>query len=451
MDFDSRRVGPGSLFCCVPGDHTDGHVHAAEAVARRGHLAAVRALPRPRRDPGPGGTRATVRPAMARMAAAFYGHPARAPDHGGGDRHQRQDHGDPAGAGRSSSTPAVADRGDRHPGRGADHPRGAGPPALSWPASRAEGSRRWPWRCRRTPLAQHRVDGIVFDVAAFTNLSRDHLDHHGSMEEYFEAKARLFDPDRADGRVVSVDDPWGRRLAAELVGPTGGPGARRRCHRGGAVGGAVLVPVAGPAGDLARCRAGSTWTTPWWRPPWPPPSGWTRTRWPPAWLPPVRSPAGWRWSAGPPFAVVVDYAHTPAGLEVALRAARALAGSGRVICLFGCGGDRDPGKRPEMGAVASRLADVVVLTSDNPRSEDPEAIIDEIRSGMAGRVDVGGRAGPGRRHRTGDRAWPSRATWCSWPARATRPPRRPGDGPAVRRPARGPTRPWPARNGGHPA
>jgi UDP-N-acetylmuramoyl-L-alanyl-D-glutamate--2,6-diaminopimelate ligase len=92
--------------------------------------------------------------------------------------------------------------------------------------------------------------------------------------------------------------------------------------------------------------------------------------------------------AGPPFAVVVDYAHTPAALAFALSTVRQLAGGGQVVCLFGCGGDRDPGKRPEMGAIADRLADVVVLTSDNPRSEEPMAIIDEVRSGMAGGADL---------------------------------------------------------------
>ncbi len=226
---------------------------------------------------------------------------------------------------------------------------------------------------------------MVFDVAAFTNLSRDHLDHHGSMEEYYQAKARLFTPDRARVAVVAVDDPWGRRLASELVGPTlvpvrgdeatevvttvgrtsfGWRGRRvdlaltGRFNVDNALVAAAVATTLGVGEDQVAEGLGAAGPVP-----------------------------GRMEVVGGPVSVLVDYAHTPAGLEAALTAARGLA-SGRLICLFGCGGDRDPGKRPEMGEVSSRLADVVVLTSDNPRSEDPGAIIAGIRSGLGGRAEV---------------------------------------------------------------
>jgi UDP-N-acetylmuramoyl-L-alanyl-D-glutamate--2,6-diaminopimelate ligase len=237
-------------------------------------------------------------------------------------------------------------------------------------------------------LTQHRVDGIVFDVAAFTNLSREHLDHHRTMEEYFEAKAGLFDRSRSKLAVVNVDDRWGLRLAGELAG-------------------ADVVPVRrSDAEDVVLSVGSSSF----------------RWRGVPVTLPlsgifnvdnallaaaiatalgvddeqvaeglgvaPVLPGRMEVVSAGAPFVVIVDYAHTPAGLEEALRAARGLAGSGRVISLFGCGGDRDRGKRPEMGAAAARWSDVVVLTSDNPRSEDPAAIIDQVRAGIGAGVDL---------------------------------------------------------------
>jgi UDP-N-acetylmuramoyl-L-alanyl-D-glutamate--2,6-diaminopimelate ligase len=237
-------------------------------------------------------------------------------------------------------------------------------------------------------LTQHRVDGIVFDVAAFTNLSREHLDHHRTMEEYFEAKAGLFDRSRSKLAVVNVDDPWGLRLAGQLAG-------------------ADVVPVRrSDAEDVVLSVGSSSF----------------RWRGVPVTLPlsgifnvdnallaaaiatalgvddeqvaeglgvaPVLPGRMEVVSAGAPFVVIVDYAHTPAGLGEVLSAARGLAGSGRVISLFGCGGDRDRGKRPEMGAAAARWSDVVVLTSDNPRSEDPAAIIDQVRAGIGAGVDL---------------------------------------------------------------
>ncbi len=235
-------------------------------------------------------------------------------------------------------------------------------------------------------LTQHRVDAIVFDVAAFTNLSRDHLDHHRTMDEYFAAKARLFEPERARLVVINVDDPWGRRLAdrsadrvvrvrrAEATDVRLSIGSSAFTWRGRTVdlplSGSFNIDNALLAASVATCLGVDEDQVVGGLPPLPPVPGRMEVV-----------------SAGLPFAVMVDYAHTPAGLEVALSASRELAGPGRVICLFGCGGDRDRGKRPEMGAVASRWSDVIVLTSDNPRSEDPMAIIGEIRSGMGDAVE----------------------------------------------------------------
>jgi len=236
-------------------------------------------------------------------------------------------------------------------------------------------------------LTQSRVDGIVFDVAAFTNLSRDHLDHHRTMEEYFAAKARLFEEHRARLCVINVDDPWGRRLADGLA-----PHRVVRVRRSDAsevllsVGSSVFtwrgrpvtLPLSG-AFNVDNALVAATVASS---------LGVDEDRIAEGLdsVPPVPGRMELV-SAGQPFAVVVDYAHTPAGLDGALAAARGLAGPARVICVFGCGGDRDRGKRPEMGAAAAGRADVIVLTSDNPRSEDPVAIIGDIRSGMGDTVD----------------------------------------------------------------
>jgi UDP-N-acetylmuramoyl-L-alanyl-D-glutamate--2,6-diaminopimelate ligase len=230
-------------------------------------------------------------------------------------------------------------------------------------------------------LSQHRVDGVHFAAAVFTNLSQDHLDYHGSMDDYFAAKTRLFEAGRADVAVINTDDPYGRRLvdtvtipvltyslsdAEDLqLGPDGATFAwkgapvrlrmRGRFNVMNALAAATTAHALGiPVVDVA------------------------------VGLESVAAVPG-RFEAvdgGQPFMVVVDYAHTPDGLVQALAAARELAAGGRVIVVFGAGGDRDHAKRPMMGEAAARLADLAFLTSDNPRSEDPDVIIEEVRAGV---------------------------------------------------------------------
>jgi UDP-N-acetylmuramoyl-L-alanyl-D-glutamate--2,6-diaminopimelate ligase len=239
-------------------------------------------------------------------------------------------------------------------------------------------------------LVMHRVDGIVFDVAVFTNLSQDHLDYHETMEAYFEAKSMLFQPELAQLGVVNADDPWGRRLIERAVIPTISfsledahdlrvgldasefrlGGVRLRLPLGGRFNVANALAAAATArafGISVSAIVAGLEAVP---------------------VVPGRFEAQVGQNG---VTALVDFAHTPNGLEEVLRAAREAAQhevqsgklrDGRVIVVFGCGGDRDRGKRPMMGAVAGRLADEVFLTSDNPRSEDPLAIIGEIQAGI---------------------------------------------------------------------
>ena len=249
---------------------------------------------------------------------------------------------------------------------------------------RDEGVRAAALEVSSHALDQHRVDGIVFDVAVFTNLSQDHLDYHADMEAYFEAKARLFTPEHARRAVVNADDPAGRRLADGIAIPatTFGtdPGAdvsgrRRRRHARG-----DLVPVGGLTirsrlrgafnvenvlAAVAAARALGIDDEPIR-------DGIAALSDVPGRMEPVE--------AGQDFLVVVDYAHTPDSIRSVLRASRPLT-SGRLIVVFGCGGDRDRAKRSPMGAAATADADLTIVTTDNPRSEDPLAIIAEIEPG----------------------------------------------------------------------
>ena len=243
-------------------------------------------------------------------------------------------------------------------------------------------------------LAQERVAGLEFDAALFTNLTRDHLDFHRDMDGYYAAKARLFhEVLPASGKpgavaVVNVDDEAGRRLAAELPGRCVRVGRDARADvrladatttlagsRGVFVAAGQRVafesPLVGAAHlenlVLAAAAAwvlGIAWTDVV--------EGLARTAAPPGRVEQI---------AGPGFTVVVDYAHSPDALERLLAALRPLT-RGRLLCVFGCGGDRDRGKRPLMGAAAAAASDLVVLTSDNPRSERPEAILAEIEVGV---------------------------------------------------------------------
>jgi len=239
-----------------------------------------------------------------------------------------------------------------------------------------------------------RTDAIPFAGAIFTNLTQDHLDFHASMEDYFQAKRRLFVPaaggERPTFSVVNVGDSYGRRLAQEIEGvrtfavnaPADYSASALRCGFDGcsftldtpAGRREVSLPlpgrfnVANALGALAAAHA----------------LGGELDVLLAALELGVRVPGRFEpVQEGQDFAVLVDYAHTPDSLENVLRAARELVDAGgRVVCVFGAGGDRDRGKRPLMGEIAARLADVAIVTSDNPRSEDPEQIIEEILAGV---------------------------------------------------------------------
>jgi UDP-N-acetylmuramoyl-L-alanyl-D-glutamate--2,6-diaminopimelate ligase len=204
-------------------------------------------------------------------------------------------------------------------------------------------------------LVMGRVDGVVFDVVGFTNLSQDHLDFHGDMESYFAAKATLFTPERARRGVICVDDVWGQRLARESTIPVAqvANGATATLIDRNA---ALASAMAGAVGDdpvVADALA--------------------RTVQVPGRMERVQLP-------GVPARVYVDYAHTPEAIEAVVAGAPGAA-PGSVVVVLGAGGDRDPSKRALMGAAAARTASAVIVTDDNPRSEDPAAIRAAVLSG----------------------------------------------------------------------
>jgi UDP-N-acetylmuramoyl-L-alanyl-D-glutamate--2,6-diaminopimelate ligase len=239
-------------------------------------------------------------------------------------------------------------------------------------------------------LALHRVDGTVFDVVAFTNLGRDHLDLHGSVEQYFRAKARLFDPRFAPVAVINVDDPHGSVLADSLKGVDGLRVVPMSCSELADVrvtatshsydwrGLRVQVPLGGHF-NVANSLCALTVAIELGLPASEAIAGLAQAEAVPGRFEPITEAADFG------FEVIVDYAHTAEGLEEVLSSVRTMAASSAaVIVVFGAGGERDHDKRPVMGAAAARLSDVAVVTSDNPRHEDARSIIDDIVAGMKG-------------------------------------------------------------------
>ena len=387
LAYDNRAVAAGALFFCVPGFTRDGHDFAPDAVARG---AAALVVARPLGLGVPEVVVEDVRYAMAVAAARFHGDPtARLRVVGITGTNGKTTTAflvrsalEAAGVrcGLLGTVKSVVGGEERTVER-------TTPEAIDLQATFAEMLERGDEACAMEvsshALELHRASGIRYAVAVFTNLTQDHLDFHPTMEDYFQAKRRLFAMDVA-ARVVNVDDEYGRRLAEEFDCITfaidRAADFRAEDIRGGLTGSTFLAgdldlstPMPGRfnvlnvLGAFAAVRAMGV------------PADVAARALADAGRVPGRFEAV---DEGQPFAVVVDYSHTPDSLENALRAARELA-SGRVICVFGAGGDRDRGKRPLMGEIAARLADVAVVTSDNPRSEDPEAIIDEIVAGGA--------------------------------------------------------------------
>ena len=397
LAYDNRLVQPGTLFFCVPGFTRDGHEFAPDAIAR-GAVALV--VEHPLNLGVPEIEVPSVRAAMAPAAAAFYGDPTASLATVG-----------VTGTNGKTTTAflvhALLEAAGRQTGLlgtvksvigGAERPvERTTPEAIDLQRTFREmldsGDVACSMEVSSHALELHRADAIDFAAAIFTNLTQDHLDFHGTMEAYYAAKRRLFEPGRARGAVINVDDPYGARLASELPDAitfavegdatwraadvrTGLDGSRFSVH--GPEGALELSsPLPGAfnvynvLGALAAVRALGV-----------PLDTAARAIETAGHVPGRFEPV----DAGQAFAVVVDYSHTPDSLENVLRAARQIT-EGRVHVVFGCGGDRDRGKRPMMGEIARRLADRVIVTSDNPRSEDPEAIIEEILVGTGGDVE----------------------------------------------------------------
>jgi UDP-N-acetylmuramoyl-L-alanyl-D-glutamate--2,6-diaminopimelate ligase len=396
LAYDNRRVASGTVFFCVRGFTRDGHDFAGDAVDR-GAVALV--VDHPLGLGVPEIVVGDVRAAMAPAAARLHGDPTAT----------LQTVGVTGTNGKTTTTylvRALLEAAGHRTGLlgtvtsivgGAAHEVARTTPEAidlqaTFAAMRDSGDSHCVMEVSSHALALGRADAIHWAAAIFTNLTQDHLDFHPTMEEYFAAKCRLFVDGRPQVAVVNIDDPYGARLASELRG---------------VVPQLVTIAIDSPdadlrATDIESAFSGSTFV-----------AGGLELRSPlpgrfnvmnvlgavaavralgvgdatiAAALPEAgRVPGRFEpVDEGQEFAVLVDYAHTPDSLENVLAAARPLT-AGRLVCVFGCGGDRDRGKRPQMGEISARLADHTIVTSDNPRSEDPAAIVEEILVGIEDR------------------------------------------------------------------
>jgi len=398
ITLDSRQVRPGDLFIAIRGEKSDGLDYAGEAI-RRGARGVISDRPAPQELASVVWVRVDApRRALALVASQLAGHPS--------DRLVLA--GVTGTNGKTTTTMLIGALLARRYGRAgflgtvgyrtgrrelaAPRTTPEAPELQSLLAEMvSEGTPAAAMEVSSHALALDRVLGCRFDLAVFTNLTRDHLDFHRDMDDYFRAKTRLFGLRKAEAAaVVNVGDSYGARLGRELDPPVvtysalGGAAdvraeeiscdlaqtAFRVRYAGGtfsvisALAGRFNVEnlLAGSAAGIALKMSGDEIA---------------------AALSSVRRVPGRfeRVETGRPYTVLVDYAHTPDALERLLSAVRDLTPH-RILLVFGCGGDRDRGKRFPMGQIAGRLADVPILTSDNPRSEDPEAILSEVERGV---------------------------------------------------------------------
>ncbi|HVG10314.1 MAG TPA: UDP-N-acetylmuramoyl-L-alanyl-D-glutamate--2,6-diaminopimelate ligase [Thermoanaerobaculia bacterium] len=418
---DSRAVEPGDLYVALVGQRFDGRAFAPAAV-ERGAVAVA----------GPGPVAVDVpwvpvedpRSVLGPLAAAVYGHPDQ----------ELVMVGVTGTNGKSTVATlisAVMDAADLPAGfigtlgyrfHDRSFPGGHTTPEASdlfrtLRRMRDAGARAVAMEVSSHALDMGRVAGASFDLAVFTNLTRDHLDYHPDMESYFAAKRKVFRHLKPGGRaVVNVEDPYGRRLAAEIPNAvTFGEGGDVRVREVRMTPAGTVGTLITPRGEvpfvtrllgrynllnvLAAAAAAEALNLPH--------SAVTAALAAQHPIPGRMEPV----DRGQPFPVFVDYAHTDAALDAALRSAREIAGDGKVAVVFGCGGDRDRGKRPLMGRVAGELADLPILTSDNPRTEDPLAIIAAVEEGVKASGRSGYRVIPDRREAIRDAIFSAGPGW----------------------------------------